>query len=95
MVYFSDYIKEDCQLQEYIDENEKIIEKYHRKINEMIQLIKDNYNQEGDVYWSPIAIDYKKKEEEEKKSCDEKKSKLLEDSKNHEQTMSDDKGVYL
>ncbi|CAF3964290.1 unnamed protein product [Rotaria sp. Silwood2] len=90
-----DYIKEDKQLQEYIDENEKIIEKYHRKINEIFQFIKDNNNQQGEIHWSPIAIDYKKMEEEEKRLCDEKKKKLVGNSTDHEQVISDDKGAYL
>ncbi len=72
-----DYIKEDQQLQEYIDENEKIIEKYHRKINEIIQLIRENNDQPTEIHWSPIAIDYKKLENEEKNLCDEKKKKLF------------------
>ena len=87
-----DYIKEDRQLQEYIDENEKIIEKYHRKINEIIQFIKENSDQEQEIHWSPTANDYKKKEDEERKSCDEKKKKIME---NQPVIVSDDKGVYL
>jgi hypothetical protein len=90
-----DYIKEDQQLQEYIDENEKIIEKYHRKINEIFQLIRENNDQESEIHWSPIAMDYKKMENEEKKLCDEKKKKFLENSINNQQVPSGDQGVYL
>jgi predicted RNase H-like nuclease (RuvC/YqgF family) len=91
-----DYIKEDSQLQEYIDENEKIIEKYHRKMNEIFQLMKDNIDQEKEIQWSPISLDYKQKEDEEKKSCDEKKRKLMSDNPiNHTEILSDDKGIFL
>jgi len=90
-----DYLKDDKQLQEYIDENEKIIEKYHRKINEIFQLIRDNNDQEVEINWSPIAIDYKKLEDEEKRLCDEKKKKFVENQTNTEQIISDDQSVYL
>ncbi len=94
-VWILDYIEGDRQLQEYIDENEKIIEKYHRKINEILQLIKDNSDQDKELQWSPIAIDFKKMEEEEKRLCNEKKKKLVENQINNQQDASDDKGVYL
>ncbi len=94
-VWILDYIEGDSQLQEYIDENEKIIEKYHRKINEILQLIKDNSDQDKELQWSPIAIDFKKMEEEEKRLCNEKKKKLVENQINNQQDASDDKGVYL
>ncbi len=90
--FFLDHIKDDQQLQEYIDENEKIIEKYHRKINEIFQLIRE---QGDEIDYSPIAIDYKKLEDEEKRLCDEKKKKLIENQMTNEQIISDDKGVYL
>ncbi len=90
-----DYLKDDKQLEEYIDENEKIIEKYHRKINEIFQLIRDNNDQEVEIHWSPIAIDYKKLEDEEKRLCDEKKKKFVENQTNTKQIISDDPGVYL
>ncbi|CAF3784360.1 unnamed protein product [Rotaria sordida] len=90
-----DYIKEDNQLQEYINENEKIIEKYHRKINEILQFIKENSNQQDEIHWSPMAIDYKKMEEEEKRLCDEKRKKLIENPMDHQEVISDDKGAYL
>jgi hypothetical protein len=90
-----DYIKEDQQMQEYINENEKIIEKYHRKINEIFQLIQETSGQETEINWSPIAIGYKNQEAEEKRSCDEKKKQLLENSTNNQQVLPDDQGVYL
>ncbi|CAF1063754.1 unnamed protein product [Rotaria sordida] len=89
-----DYIKEDNQLQEYINENEKIIEKYHRKINEILQFIKENSNQQDEIHWSPMAIDYKKMEEEEKRLCDEKRKKLIENPMDHQEIISDDKDFY-
>ena len=92
-LWILDYLKEDGLLQEYINENEKIIEKYHRKINEMFQLIKENTDK--DIQWSPVALDYKQKEDEEKKLCDEKKRKLIENPTDHENIASDDKGVFL
>ena len=70
-----DYLQEDQQMQEYIDENEKIIAKYHRKLNEIFQLIRENSETEIEIQCSPIAMDYKRLETEEKKSCDEKKKK--------------------
>lgn len=88
-------MKGDNQLQEYIDENEKIIEKYHRKINEFFQLMKDSTDSKGEVHWSPVALDYKRMEEEEKKSCEQKQKILSQDLINNEQVLSDDKGVYL
>ncbi|UJR23782.1 hypothetical protein I4U23_026759 [Adineta vaga] len=87
-----DYIKDDSQLQEYIDENEKIIEKYHRKIDEIFQLINENKDGEKEVHWPPIAMDFKKMEEEEKRLCIEKKNQLM---NNQQQTVSEDQGVYL
>lgn len=83
-------------MQDYIDENEKIIEKYHRKINEICQLIKENNQQETDsTHWSPIALDYKKMEEEEKRSCQEKKKKFYDQQQQQQDNNSEDKGVYL
>ncbi|CAF1007971.1 unnamed protein product [Adineta steineri] len=90
-----DYIKEDSQMQEYIYENEKIIEKYHQKIHEIFQLIKEHSEQEIELNWSPIASDYKKMEEEQKRLCNEKKTKLMESQITDEQNGTDDKGVYL
>lgn len=87
-----DYIKEDKELQQYIDENEKIIEKYHRKMDEIFQMIKDLGDE---IHWSPIALDYKKQEDEEKRLCNEKKQKFLGNQINQEQISSDDQGVYL
>ena len=93
---FKDYLHEDKQMQDYIDENEKIIEKYHRKINEICQLIKENNQQETDSsYWSTIALDYKKMEEEEKRSCQEKKKKFYDQQQQQQDNHSEDKGVYL
>lgn len=92
-----DYLKDDKQLQEYIDENEKIIEKYHRKIDEIFQLMKD-YNQNGkDIQWPSIAVDYRKMEEEEKRSCLEKRKKLTENEINNQTTTTthDDQGLFL
>ncbi|CAF1410388.1 unnamed protein product [Rotaria magnacalcarata] len=90
-----DYIKEDHQLQEYVDENEQIIEKYHRKINEICQFMKDNSDKKDEIHLSPTVIDYKRMEAEQKRLCNEKRNKLAENSMNHEQVSSDDKGAYL
>ncbi|CAF1617867.1 unnamed protein product [Adineta ricciae] len=86
-----DYVKDDSELQEHIDENEKIIEKYHRKINEIFQLIKENTANQKEIHWSPIALDFKKMEEEQKRSCMEKKTQLM----TNQQNIPEDKGVYL
>ncbi len=64
-------------------------------MNEIFQLIKDNNDQEVEINWPPIALDYKKMEDEEKRLCDEKKKNLVENQMTHEQITSDDKGVYL
>ncbi|CAF1403674.1 unnamed protein product [Adineta ricciae] len=85
------YVKDDSELQEHIDENEKIIEKYHRKINEIFQLIKENTANQKEIHWSPIALDFKKMEEEQKRSCMEKKTQLM----TNQQNIPEDKGVYL
>ena len=91
-----DYIKEDQQLQEYIDENEKIIEKYHRKMEEIFQIIREYSDNGEEISWSPIALDYKKLENEQKHLCEEKKKKLADTSTtNPSPTESGDQGVYL
>jgi hypothetical protein len=92
---FLDYLKEDRQLEEYIDENEKIIEKYHQKMNEIIHLMKEHSDEQKEIQWSPIAMDYKKMEEEEKRLCLEKKKNYVDSQINTDQNTSDDKGVYL
>lgn len=79
-------------METYIDENEKIIEKYHRKVDEIFQLLKD---QGENIQLSPIAVDYKKQEDEEKRLCNEKKNKFLENQINNQQMNSNDQGVYL
>ena len=63
-------------MQEFIDENDQIIRKYHRKIDEIIQMIKENSASEQEIQWSPIAQDYRRKEEEEKRAFEEKKRRL-------------------
>jgi uncharacterized protein Yka (UPF0111/DUF47 family) len=90
-----DFIEGDHQMQEYIDENEKIIEKYHRKIDEMFQLVKENSGEGMEMQWSPIALDFKRMEDEEKRLCDEKKQRLMHNQINSGQDAAEDKGVYL
>lgn len=91
-----DYSKDDEQMNEFIDENEKIIEKYHRKINEIVQMIKENGDEEKEFQWSPIAQDYRRKEEEEKRAFDEKKRRLVEQSKTSATiSTNDDQGMFL
>ena len=93
---YLDYLREDPQLREHIEENEKIIEKYHRKMIEILQLMEENSDHEKEIHWSPLAMDYRRMEEEEKAASDAKKSKLLENDQHTEQTASlDDRGVYL
>ena len=93
---YLDYLSEDPQLREHIEENEKIIEKYHRKMNEILQLMKENGDQEKEIQWSPLTMDYRRMEEGEKAASDTKKRKFLEDQQHTEQTTSsEDRGVYL
>lgn len=92
-----DYLKEDPQMQEYINENEKIIEKYHRKLDEIFQLIRETQQGEGEIHWSPIAMDFKRQENAEKLQCDEKKKQLANATGKPTPSSngSDDQGVYL
>lgn len=83
-------------MQQHIDENDSIIKKYHRKIDEMIQMIKENSDKDKEFQWSPVAMEYRKLEEEEKRSCEEKKRI----SSNELQTTAsvstqDDQGLFL
>lgn len=83
-------------MQGHIDENEKIIEKYHRKLDEIFQLINEHQEQEKEIQWSPIATDYRRLEEAEKRSCDEKKRTLMEKRATDEAKLSaDERGVFL
>lgn len=84
-------------MQEYINENEKIIEKYHRKLEEIFELMRETHQGEGEIQWSPIAMDYKTRENEEKNQCEEKKTQLASATgkSNPSSNGSDDQGVYL
>lgn len=93
---FLDYLAQDGELQEHINENEKIIEKYHRKINEIVELIKENSDHAHELHWSPAALDYRKMEEKEKRLCGEKKQALLDNTtKKGQQGSTVEEGMYL
>lgn len=92
----ADYLKEDHQLQQVIDENEQIVEKYHRKIEEIFQMIKEHSEDGKGIQWSPIAADYRKMEDKERTSCLEKKKLLTTIEMNPSSTVTDsDQGVFL
>jgi hypothetical protein len=86
-------------MQEHIDENEAIIEKYHRKIDEIIRLVKDHSESDEEFRWPPTAADYRRMKEQEKRSCMTKKQQqeqLIDNGTGKHSTMStDDQGVFL
>ncbi|CAF1284706.1 unnamed protein product [Didymodactylos carnosus] len=70
-----DYLaKGDQELLSYIGENDKILLKYKKKIKDILDFLKENYQN----YHLPMNItDLIQQEEHEKQVCDEKKKKMM------------------